>query len=164
LTGCVIKSTSSNQEASPTPITATPRESVENRSLSTIEGIDLFTQKLHDRIRSCIEFRDIYDFTAVGELIDYKLGVQKIRECIEDVHEVQIPDECNGCGELDRLVEGFSNQTLDSMRMIEEGHELQKEVYISEGLVTFWDGDLLWDAIRLTIDRIRAEHNLPQIN
>lgn len=164
LTGCIHMPGSVDQESSPTSTIASPTESIENSSPPTIEAIDLYTQELHDRIRGCIEFRDIYDFTVEGGLIDYKLGVQKIRECIDGVHGVQIPDECKGCGELGLLVGEFSNQTLESMRMIEEGHELQKEVYISEGLVTFWDGDLLWDAIRLTIARIRAEHNLLEIN
>jgi hypothetical protein len=164
LTGCISMPDSVDQESRPAPTIASPTESIEKSSPPNIEAIDLYTQELHDRIRSCIEFRNIYDFTEEGGLIDYKIGVQKIRECIDGVLEVHILDECMGCGELGLLVEEFSNRTLESMRMIEEGHELQKEVYISEGLVTFWDGDLLWDAIRLTIARIRAEHNLPELN
>jgi hypothetical protein len=93
LTGCIHMPGSVDQESSPTSTIASPTESIENSSPPTIEAIDLYTQELHDRIRGCIEFRDIYDFTVEGGLIDYKLGVQKIRECIDGVHEVQIPDE-----------------------------------------------------------------------
>lgn len=50
------------------------------------------------------------------------------------------------------------------MDFIDEGYEKQKPVLISEGLVTFWDADLIWEMIMLTINRIRIEQDLPEIN
>lgn len=164
LASCGNTSPTTSQSINPLIPTSTSHPTPIIITASQADEMNLYTHELHDRIQSCIEFRDIYDFTAEGELIDYKLGINKMRECIDNVQEVQVPDQCEGCDDLVQLIDRFSNQTLESMRLIEEGHELNKEVYISEGLVTFWDGNLIWEAIRLSIDRIRTDHNLPEIN
>jgi hypothetical protein len=164
LASCGNASPTTTQIINELILTSTSHPTPLMKTASPANRVNQYTLELNDRIQSCIEFRDIYDFTAEGELIDYKLGLNKIRKCIDNVQAVQVPDECEGCDDLVQLIDRFSNQTLESMRLIEEGHELDKEVYISEGLVTFWDTDLLWELIRLTIDKFRAEYNLPEIN
>jgi hypothetical protein len=58
----------------------------------------------------------------------------------------------------------FTAQTLESLSLIEEGYEHDKPAYISEGLITFWDADIVWEGIRITINNIRREYNLSQFD
>jgi hypothetical protein len=62
------------------------------------------------------------------------------------------------------LVEMFIDQTLEPLKFIEEGYEHNKPAYVSEGLITFWDADILWEGIQITINNIRNEYHLPNIN
>jgi hypothetical protein len=164
LTACGSLPTLANQVGSPIPVIEIPTPPPEIKTPSPSEEVDQYTQELHLRIRSCVDFRNVYDFTFEGEIVDPSLGTSKVRECIDIVQELKPPANCEGCEKLIPLVEGFSNQTLASMDLIDEGYEKQKTVFISEGLVTFWDADLIWEVIKLTIDRIRVEHDLPEIN
>jgi hypothetical protein len=157
-------STLSHQVSSPTPLQEIATSVTEIKSLSPSEEVDQYTRELHRNIRNCVDFRNNYDFTFEGEIIDHSLGTSKVRECIDLVLELNPPAVCEYCEDLSSLVERFSNQTLESMDFIDEGYEKQKPVFISEGLVTFWDADLIWEMIKLTINRIRIEQDLPEIN
>jgi hypothetical protein len=168
LVGCNTGIPSSNQNSNPSvPQTtlilgdATSKPELENLSLAA--EIDSYTRDLHDRVRNCVEFRDVYDFSFEGDFINHSLGTRKVRECLDFLLELKPPGDCQECQQLMPLVEGFSNQTLASMDLIDLGYETQKEVFIAEGLVTFWDGDLIWEAIGITIDRIRTKYKLPGI-
>lgn len=164
ISGCGRLQITSTPTISPTPFIESPTLTPGISILPTVVGVDQYTQDLHDRIKSCVVFRDVYDFTFEGELINPSLGTRKFRECLDFVHQLEMPADCEGCEELVPLLEGFSNRTLESLQLIDDGYELQKPFLIAEGLTTFWDVDLFWDAIRLTIDRIRAKHDLPEIN
>jgi hypothetical protein len=163
LSACGSLPTLSNQVSSPTPVQETATSATEIKTPSPSEEVDQYTRELHRRIRNCVDFRNDYDFTFEGEIIDHSLGTSKVRECIDLVLELNPPADCEGCEDLSSLVEQFSNQTLESMDFIDEGYEKQKPVFISEGLVTFWDADLIWEMIKLTINRIRIEQDLPEI-
>ena len=164
LTACGNLPTLSSQWNNPTPNIELPISTPEIKTSSPVEEVDQYTQELHLRIRNCVDFRNDYDFTFEGEIIDHSLGTSKIRECIDLVLELNPPADCEDCENLSSLVDDFSNQTLESMDFIDEGYEKSKPVFISEGLVTFWDADLIWEMIKLTIDRIRVEHGLPEIS
>lgn len=58
----------------------------------------------------------------------------------------------------------FTDQTLESLEFIEEGYEHNKPAYVSEGLITFWDADIVWEGIKITINKIRCEYGLSEIN
>jgi hypothetical protein len=128
------------------------------------EEVDKYTRDLHNRIEDCIGFRDTFDFTINDELIGPGIGTKKVKECIDFILDAEPPDRCNECGELDPLVEMFTAQTLESLSLIEEGYEHDKPAYISEGLITFWDADIVWEGIRITINNIRREYNLSQFD
>ena len=128
------------------------------------QRVDKYTRALHNRIEGCIGFRDTFDFTFDDELIGHRVGTKKIRECIDFILDAKIPDQCQECGELVPLVEMFTDQTLESLKFIEEGYEHNKPAYVSEGLITYWDADILWEGIQITINNIRNEYHLPNIN
>ena len=62
------------------------------------------------------------------------------------------------------LVEMFTDQPLESLKFIAEGYEHNKPAYVSEDLTTFWDADIVWEGIQITINNIRSEYSLPEIN
>ena len=128
------------------------------------EEVDNFSQELHDRIEICIDFRNSFDFTFEDELIGHQVGTKKIRECIAYVLDTEPPEQCQECQDLIPLVELFSDQTLESMKFIDEGYDQYKPAYVSEGLITFWDADIIWEGIKVTIKNIREEYNLAEIN
>ena len=128
------------------------------------EEVDKYTVALHNRIEGCISFRDTFDFTFDDELIGHGVGTKKIRECIDFILDAEIPDQCQECGELVPLVEMFTDQTMESLELIEEGYEHSKPAYVSEGLLTFWDADIVWEGIRITINNIRGVYSLPEID
>lgn len=164
LASCGNNSESSNQITNTLIVTPTPQPTLRIVTSTSADEVSQYTQELYNRIRDCINFRDAFDFSYAGEFVNHKLGTNKVKECINFVLELETPAECDGCEELSPMIESFSNKTLESLDLIVEGFEQQKPAFISEGLITFWDADLIWDAIRLTLDSIRAEHNLPELN
>ena len=164
LVGCGSVSALSTQTADSTPDNEELFPTPDNQISSINDEIDKFTQDLHDRIDNCISFRDVFDFTFEDELIGHQVGTKKMRECIAYVLDTEHPEQCQGCQDLVPLVEMFSDQTLESMKYIDEGYDQNKSFYISEGLITFWDADIIWGKIKITIKNIRSEYNLPPIN
>jgi len=164
LAGCGSVSELSAQIADPTPENEELLPTPGNQNPSIDDEVDNFTKDLHERIVSCISFRDAFNFTIEDELIGHQVGTKKMRECIAYVLDTEHPEQCQGCQDLVPLVEKFSNQTLESMKYIDEGYDQNKSFYISEGLITFWDADIIWEGIKITMDNIRSEYNLPPIN
>ena len=164
LVGCGSVSALSAQTADSTPENEELLPTPGNQNPSIDDEVDNFTKDLHDRIDNCISFRDAFDFTFDDELIGHRVGTKKIRECIDFILEAEIPDQCHECEELVPLIEMFTDQTLESLKFIEEGYEHNKPAYVSEGLITFWDADIIWEGIQITINNIRSEYNLPPIN
>lgn len=113
LSACGSLPTLSNQVSSPTPVQEITTPPPKTETPSPVEELDQYTRELHRSIRNCVDFRNDYDFTFEGEIIDHSLGTSKVRECIDLVLELTPPADCEGCEDLSSLIEQFSNQTLN---------------------------------------------------
>jgi hypothetical protein len=126
--------------------------------------VDSYTRELQNSIQGCIQLRDAFDFTSEERIFGYEVGIKKVEECLLLVLEIETPEVCQECEDLDPMVRRFVDQTRYSLDLIGEGHQIEKEVFISEGIVTFWDADIIWEIIRITIDKIREAYNLSELN
>lgn len=126
--------------------------------------VDSYTQELYDSLQDCILLRDAFDFTSEERIYGYEVGIKKVEECVQLALEIKIPEACQECEELEPIVRKFADQTRYSLDLINQGHQTEKEVFISEGIVTFWDADITLEIIRLTIDNIREAYNLSDLN
>lgn len=92
------------------------------------------------------------------------MGIKRVKEYVQLVLEIESPEVCQECVKIDPLVRGFVDQTLFSLNLIEQGYQIGKEVYISEGIVTSCNADIIGEAIKITINNIREKYNLSELN